>query len=98
MRHGLQYVRMELVPRKFNGDYGWAIERRLTKAEAGDKTQYLLDYVILMKVLKIAPPESPQDYLYRREQIISRLVSEGVESKAVVTSGLDGMFKLWDLA
>ena len=98
MRHGLQYVRMEIVPRKFNGDYGWAIERKLTKAESGGKTQYLLDYVILMKVLNIAPPKSPADYLQRREQIISQLVSKGVDNKAIVTTGLDGMFKLWDLA
>jgi hypothetical protein len=98
MRHGLQYVRMDLVPRKFNGDYGWAIERKLTKAEAGSKTQYLIDYVILMKVLNIEPPVSPEDYLHRREQIISHLVSQGVDRKEIVTSGLDGMFRLWDLA
>jgi len=98
MRHGLQYVRMELVPRKFNRDYGWAIEKRLTKAQAADKTQYLLDYVILMKMLNIAPPESPADYLQRRQQIISSLVGQGVDTKEIVTSGLDGMFKLWDLA
>jgi len=98
MRHGIQYVRMDLVPRKFNGDYGWAIERKLTKAESGGKTQYVLDYVILMKVLNVEPPVSPEDYLRRREQIISQLVSKGVDNKAMVTMGVDEMFKLWDLA
>jgi hypothetical protein len=98
MRHGLQYVRVDLVPRKFNGDYGWAIERKLTKAEAGSKNQYVLDYVILMKVLNIEPPVNPEDYLRRREQIISHLVSQGVDTKAMVTMGLDEMFRLWDLA
>jgi hypothetical protein len=97
LRRGLMYVRLALVEGEINVGYGRKIEKNLTRSEAQNKSQYLFDYIVLMKALNIEPPRDPEDFRRRREEIASRIVSEGAEKRELVLEGLDGTFKLWDV-
>lgn len=97
LRRGLRYVRMALVEGEINMDYGRKIEKKLTQSNAQDKSQYLFDYIVLMKALNIKPPSDPENYFRRREEIASRIVSECAEKRELVLEGLDGTFNLWDV-
>jgi hypothetical protein len=44
---------MALVEGEINMDYGRRIEKKLTQSNAQDKSQYLFDYIVLMKALNI---------------------------------------------
>jgi hypothetical protein len=79
LRRGLRYVRMALVEGEINMDYGRKIEKKLTQSNAQDKSQYLFDYIVLMKALNTKPPSDPENYFRRREEIASRIVSECAE-------------------
>jgi len=97
LRHGLGYVRMALVEGEFNMDYGRKIEKNLTQSQARDNSQYLFDYIVLMKALHIKPPTDPDDYRTRREDIASYLEAAGAEKRELALQGMDGIFKLWDV-
>lgn len=97
LRHGLRYVRMALVWADYNVGYGSKIEKNLTKSDAQGKPIYLIDYIILMKVLNIPAPIDANDYKRRREEIASRLEAEGAESRELALQGMDGFFKLWQV-
>lgn len=97
LRRGLGYVRMALVEGEYNVGYGRKIEKNITQTHATDKSQYLMDYIILMKVLNIKPPADREDYRRRREKIAARLAAEGAEKSDLALQGMDGIFKLWDV-
>jgi hypothetical protein len=97
LRRRLEYVRLALVEGEINVGFGRKIEKNLTRSEAQNQSQYLFDYIVLMKALHIEPSRDPEDFRRRRDEIASRIVSEGVEKRELVLEGLDGTFKLWDV-
>jgi len=80
---------------EYNISFGSKIEKNLTKEDAHGKRMYLIDYIILMKVLNIPPPADYSDYQRRRLEIARRLASEGAETEELALLGMDGFFKLW---
>lgn len=97
-RYGLGYLRVALVQKPFNEGYGRVIEKRFTSMDARGKSMYLLDYILMMKLLHIEPPASKVEYMRRRREIARVFLSAGFEgTEELVLMGLDGMVELWDV-
>jgi hypothetical protein len=95
-RHRLGYVRLALVQQPYNVGYGALFEKRLTQMDANSKSMYLLDFLVMMKLLHIAPPRGEADYMGRKQDVARSFVQNGFDgSQELVVSGLDGFFKLW---
>jgi hypothetical protein len=96
--HGIAFVRLALLGRDSNVSYGRLLERGLSKIKANSKPMYLIDFVIMMKLLDIPAPTSKQDYSVRRQKIAGTFVANGFEgSEELALQGLDGIFKLWSV-
>lgn len=96
-QHGLQFVRLALVPREFNQGWGGKVEKLLTKMLARDNSAYRLDYFIFMKVVNILPPRDPADYQARRTILTQQISGKTGLNPTLVLEGMDGIFKLWDV-
>ncbi|MBV8188319.1 MAG: hypothetical protein JO339_13845 [Alphaproteobacteria bacterium] len=95
IKHGLQYVRMALVPGLYNSGWGGRIERMLTNMLSRDNSCYRLDCFIFMKVMNITPPADYADYQARRTPIAQQLSAEtGIPADQLLMA-MDGMFGLW---
>ena len=96
--HGIAFVRLALLGRDSNVSYGRLLESGFSKIKANSKPMYLIDFVIMMKLLDIPAPTSKQDYSARRQVIASTFVANGFEgSEELAMQGLDGMFALWSV-
>lgn len=95
-RHGIFYVRMALLRGAYNTAHGRTLERALTHLAANSKSQYLIDFFMLMKLLGVDPPLNAADYRLRRERIVQEMLDAGVTGpRAALLQGLDGTFELW---
>ena len=97
-RHGLPYVRVALLYGKFNTGYGRLMEKRFTRIKANSKSVYLLDFLVMMKLLHISPPKNKAEYIQRRKEIAKVFINNGInESENLVLISLDAFFELWEV-
>jgi hypothetical protein len=94
-KHGMQYVRMAIVPSTYNQGWGGQIEKVLTNTLARDNSCYRLDYFIFMKVMNILPPADEADYRSRRTTIAKQIATDTALSLTETLQGMDGTFSLW---
>ena len=96
--HGIAFVHLALLGRESNVSYGRLLESGLSRLRANCKPMYLIDFIIMMKLLDIPAPTSKQDYSARRQEIARTFVASGFEgSEDLALQGLDGMFTLWSV-
>ncbi len=92
---GLQYVRLALLRGYYNSKYGATIEKNLMREQHG-KSIYLMDGLILMKLLCIPVPASLKEFQEQRPHIVKRFVAAGVCTKEVlIEMALDGIVQLY---
>ncbi len=97
-KHGLAYVRVALVHQQFNTGYGRVIEKRFTRMPAAGKSMYLLDYLVMMKLLHVVPPRNKAEYTRRRREIAGDFLASGCAGpENLILAGLDGTLDLWDV-
>jgi hypothetical protein len=98
-KFGVQYVRMCLLTRKQNQDYGRKFERNMLAIPQSSRSVFLLDYLCVMKALGILIPQNRTDYEARKSSIAQALTKKGVvfPDKRGAEFELDAYFKWWDV-
>jgi hypothetical protein len=97
LRHGLQFVRVALLPRDYNQGWGGKVEELLTKVLARHKSAYRLDCFIFMKIMNFLPPRNIGDYQLRRTILAQQISGKTGLNPSIVLEGIDGIFQLWDV-
>jgi hypothetical protein len=98
-KFGVQYVRMCLLARRQNLDYGRKFERNMLAIQQSSRSVFLLDYLCAMKALGILIPKDRADYEARKSSIAQELSKKGVvfPDKRGAEFELDAYFKWWDV-
>jgi hypothetical protein len=94
---GVEYVRMCLLSKSQNLDYGRKFERNMVAIPQDSRPIFLLDYLCAMKVLGIPVPKDKADYETRKSTIALRLSSKGVKFIDNPELELDAYFKWWNV-
>lgn len=96
-RNGLSFVRMALLQRRFNCQYGATVERAMTQIVHGKDT-YLMDYLMMLKLLCMPVPSSVQDFEARKHEMARAFVAVGaIKNEQLALMGLEGFFKLYKI-
>jgi hypothetical protein len=98
-KFGVDYVRMCLLHKGQNQDYGRKFERNMISIQQESRSIFLLDYLYAMKGLGIPIPKNQADYEVRKADIAQALMAKGVNfpDRRGPEFELDAYFNWWDV-
>lgn len=98
-KFGVEYVRMHLLDKKQNQDYGRKFERNMISIQQNQRSIFLMDYICAMKGLGIPIPKNKEDYERSKTDIVQALTAKGINFLDCCSPELelDAYFKWWDV-